>query len=152
LAAVDGWGGDSYRAYTDDDRTCVALRFLGEDDAAASAMHAVVTSWVAAMPATADASVELTGDVVDLVTCDPGPDADLLEGTGRSQETISLLATRSALAAEVLDGGGTNEQARCFSRGLIANLGYEILVASEATAEQQQQIQQVATDEAIRCQ
>jgi hypothetical protein len=151
LAAVDGWGGDSYRAYIAGERTCVKLRFVGEDDAAGAAMEAVLTSWAAAMPAGADAVVEIDGEVVDLVSCDPGPDADLLEEKGRSQETISLLATRSTLAAEVLSGGGTEEQARCFSRGLIANLDYELLIADDVTAEQQEAISQVATQQAARC-
>lgn len=151
LAAVDGWDGDAYRAYRDDDRTCVALRFVAETGAAATAMEAAVSSWAAAMPAEADAAVALTGEVVNLTTCDPGTDADVVAGEGRSQETISLVATRATLAAEVLSGGATNDQARCFSRGLIAALDYEVLVADEATEEQQMQVEQIAADVVSRC-
>lgn len=151
LAAVDGWGGDAYRAYIDGGRTCVALRFVGEDTAAATAMEAVLSTWATAMPGEADPVVELAGDVVNLVTCDPGPEADLLDGTGRSQEAISLVATRSTLATSVLSGGGTTDQARCFSRGLIANLDYALLVSDEATAAQQQQVEQVALEQSTRC-
>jgi hypothetical protein len=151
LAAVDGWGGDAYRTYSDGDRTCVKLMFVGEKDAATTAMETVMTSWAAAMPAEAGAAVEVTRDGVELVTCDPGPDADVLDGDGRSQQTISLLATRSALATDVLAGGGTDEQARCFSRGLIASLDFEILVAEESTAEQQAQIEQAAIEQGTRC-
>jgi hypothetical protein len=151
LAAVDGWGGDAYRAYSDGDRTCVKLLFVGERDAATTAMETVMTSWAAAMPAEASATVEVTRDGVELVTCDPGPEADILEGDGRTGQTISLLATRASLATEVLSGGGTNEQARCFSTGLIAKLDYEILVADEVTDEQQQQIQQAAMELGAAC-
>ncbi len=86
--------------------------------------------------------------MVNVATCDPGAEADILEGNGRSQEAISLVATRTTLAAQVLDSGGTNDQARCFSSGLIASLGYELIVDDEPTAAQEEQIQQLATDQA----
>jgi hypothetical protein len=95
------------------------------------------------MPAEADAVVELSDDVVDLVTCDPGPDADLLDGEGRSRDTISVIAARSTLAGGVLTSGGTNEQARCFSRGFIASLDYELIIADDATPEQQGEIERL---------
>jgi hypothetical protein len=114
-------------------------------------MDAVLRDWAAAMPAEADATVDVDGDVVDLVTCDPGPDAELVEGGGRSRETISLLATRSFLMTEVLSGGGNREQARCFSSGLIGRLDYELLITDEPTPEQQATIRQVASGEIARC-
>ena len=151
LAAVDGWGGDAYRAYTDDDRTCVALRFVGETEGAATTMETSLAEWAAAMPAEAGAIVARTGDVVNVATCDPGPAADVLEGNGRSRETISLVATRTTLATQVLASGGTNDQARCFSSGLLASLGYDLIVDDEPTAAQEEQIQQLATDQAAAC-
>ena len=111
LTAADGWGGDAYRAYTDGDRTCLALRFVGETPGAAITMEAALTDWAAAMPAESDVTVTLEGDTVDVVSCDPGVDAELLDEAGRSQETISLLATRSAIAADVLEAGATNAHA-----------------------------------------
>ena len=151
LAAVDGWGGDQFRVYRDGDRTCAALRFVGEDEDAAATMEAALTSWAGAMPDEADVTVERDGDQVDVVTCDPGTDAELLEGEGRSRETIALLAIRSTIAADVLAGGGTNSQARCFSRGIIANLDYEALTTSEPTAAQQAEIEEVALAQGAAC-
>jgi hypothetical protein len=151
LAAVDGWGGDAFRGYTDGDRTCVALRFIGEDADAARRMEAAVAQWVAAMPAEADAEVERDADVVDLVTCDPGADADVVAGDGRSQGAITLPAIRAVLVSQVLDGGGTTDQARCFARGVITNLDYEIMTTAEPTAEQEEQIQATALEQAVAC-
>jgi hypothetical protein len=151
LAAVDGWGGDQFRAYRNGDRTCAALRFVGEDEDAGVTMEAALTSWAAAMPDEADVTVAREGDQVDVVTCDPGTDAELLGGEGRSRETISLFAIRSTIAADVLAGGGTNDQARCFSRGIIANLDYETLITSEPTPAQQAEIEEVAAAQGVAC-
>jgi hypothetical protein len=151
LAAVDGWGGDHFVAYQDGDRTCAAMRFVGEDDATSSAIEAALTDWAAAMPAAADVTIDVDSDQIDVVSCDPGAAADLLPDGGRSQETISLLAIRSELASQVLGGGGNTDQARCFSRGLIANLDYELLIASESTPEQQAEIQMVAAEQGAAC-
>ena len=152
LTAVDGWGGDSFRAYLEDERTCVAARFVGEDADATTSMEEALTTWVAAMPAEADAAVERNGEMVELVTCDPGPDADVLDGDGRSRDVISLVSLRSSLAIDALGGGdATTDQAGCFSQGFIANLPYELIISDELTAEQQEQVAQVGNDQVERC-
>lgn len=153
LVAVDGWGGDSYRAYTSEDRTCVALRVAGEDDDAAGRLADVLIAWASAMPAEASAAVNhgRGSDTVDLTVCDPGADADLIESGGRSRQTISLPATRAVLARQVLESDGTLAQAACFSSGVLGGLPYDILAAEEATAEQQAEIQRVATEQVLAC-
>ena len=42
LTATDGWGGDAFRAYRDGDRTCGALRFVGETPGGAITMEAAL--------------------------------------------------------------------------------------------------------------
>ena len=152
LTAVDGWGGDSFRAYVEADRTCVAARFVGEDADATTTMEDALSTWIAAMPSEADAAVERDGDTVELVTCDPGPDADVLDGDGRSRDVISLVSLRSSLAIDALaDGDATTEQAGCFSQGFIANLPYELIVSDELTSAQQEQVAQVGSEQVERC-
>jgi hypothetical protein len=151
LAAVDGWGGDELVAYRDGARTCAAIRFVGEDRTATSTMAAAITTWADAMPDAADVSVDAGAEVIDVTTCDPGVEAELLEGEGRSQETIGLLAVRSELVSQILEAGADTDQARCFSRGLIANLGYDILVSTEPSPEQKAEIQRVAIEQGAAC-
>ena len=151
LAAVDGWGGDEFVAYRGGRRTCAALRFVGEDRAATSAMASALAEWSDAMPAEADVTMDVGAEVIDVTTCDPGTGAEVLEATGRSKETISLIAIRSELVSQVLDVGGSTEQARCFSRAIIANLDYGLLVTSEPTPEQKAEIQRVAQEQGAAC-
>ena len=151
LAAVDGWGGDHYVAYDDGERTCVSVRFVGEDEDATATMADALDTWAAEMPAEANVSVTADDDAVEVVTCDPGPSATLLEDGGRSQDTITLLAIRSELASQVLEAGATEEQARCFSRGILSDLGYDLMLTPDPTPEQQEQIQEAAAARGLAC-
>ena len=151
LAAVSGWGGDQFVAFRDGDRTCVALRFVGEDEEATATMEAAVRGWADAMPAEANATVTRDDDLVDVVTCDPGVDATLLSDGGRSQDAMTVLAIRNTLAGQVLESGGSNDQARCFSRGIVENVDVELLTTEEPTPEQQTEIQQLALEQRNAC-
>jgi hypothetical protein len=151
LAAVDGWGGDGFRAYDDDGRTCAVLRFVGETRPATERMAAALDEWAAAMPGEADARVHRAAERVDAVTCDPGPDADAIEGKGRSQETIAVIAVRSELASQVLRGGGTDDQARCFSRGILSSIEPDLLLTTEPTPAQLAELQRLAQQQVVAC-
>ena len=153
LAAVDGWGGDAYRAYTADDRTCVALAVRGEEPDDAGRLLDALEAWAEAMPTEARASASSDGaDIVELTVCDPGADADLVDDAGgRSQATISLPATRAVLARDVLEGQGSLEQAACFSTGILNGLPFEIITAEVPTPEQQAEIERVAGEQVAAC-
>ncbi len=151
LTAVEGWASDAFRGYVRDDVTCAALRFVGEDRAAAAVMATRLEQWAASMPEAAQATVVHDGRTVDLDSCDPGTEADLVEDNGRSQETIILPAVRSQLASQVLNDGGNAAQARCFSSGVVAGLPYELLVSDASSPEQQRQIQRLAARFAASC-
>jgi hypothetical protein len=151
LAALESWGGDAVRPYRDGEQTCAAMRFVGETANGNRRMADALDVWAAAMPEAAAVEVHRLDERVDVITCDPGPDADTVPGDGRSRETIGLIALRTELASQVLESGGTHEQARCFSRRVIAALDYELLSAPAPTPEQQQEIQRVATEQAAGC-
>jgi hypothetical protein len=151
LSALDGWAGDAVRPYRDGERTCAALRFVGETGAANQRMGEALETWAAAMPAEADARVHPSSERVDVITCDPGTGADAVPGDGRSRDTIALIAIRTQLSAQVLESGGTRDQARCFSRRVVGALDYELLLAAEASPAQQQEIQRVAAEQAAAC-
>src|SRR5688572_9011024 len=114
-------------------------------------MASVLEDWAAAMPAEADVRVSSEGEAVDVVTCDPGAEATLLEDGGRSSDTISLVAIRSELARQILDAGGDVRQARCFSRGIVTEIGYDLMLTEQPTPAQQTQIQQIAAAQGQAC-
>ena len=139
LAAVDGWGGDQFVAYRDGDRTCAALRFVGEDEAAATTMEAALDDWAAAMPAEADAHGHPEGDAVDVVTCDPGVGR---EGPGgRWPLAGDDLAARDPLRARGAGprGGAARASRPAASRGGSSpTLDYEILMLERSPPPPQQ--------------
>ncbi|MGE3622188.1 MAG: hypothetical protein AB7L84_17170 [Acidimicrobiia bacterium] len=151
LVTLEGWGGDASRAFVRDGRTCIALRYRGEDEAAAVGLEAVATAWAAAMPIEADAVVGRDGDVVEVTSCDPGADAEVIEGDGRSVDLIGLPAIRAGLAAEVLAGGGDPVQARCFASGFVGQIPYELLVSETTTPEQDDHIELVSASMVETC-
>src|SRR5207245_1726987 len=51
LTAVDGWGGDSYVAFTRAGRTCVRVDTAGTDQAATAVLAGAMSDWAKAMPA-----------------------------------------------------------------------------------------------------
>jgi hypothetical protein len=151
LQAALGWGGDAYVAFTSGPQTCAALRFRGEDRDAASGIAEALEDWAAAMPAAADASVTREGDLVDVLTCDPGVKADLVEGKGRSAEAMGLPATRTQLIRSVLESQATLRQARCFADGVIDNIPFELIASEELSESEHQRVQEVAARQAARC-
>ena len=147
LTAVDGWGGDSYVAYTQNNKTCVRLAWQGDTDAASQAMQAAVNLWVAAMPAGA-ASATFDNGLLHLEACDPG--AGNITLNNRALDVIQIPAARSGIALDAVSQGGLSvdkgfELGNCFVHGL----GFDTLAAvnkNGLTPETQSTITAVAQD------
>ena len=132
LAAVDGWGGDAYRGYTDE-RPHVRRAAVRRRDRGAPPRHGGGPGRLgggdAGRGGRGGGAPRRRGRPGDLRS---GADADVLEGDGRSRDDD--LAPGDAVGAgdRGPSSGGTDDQARCFSSGLIASLDYELLVTRRA--------------------
>lgn len=125
LAAVDGWGGDSYVVYDSGSRTCVRSAFRGDDETQAVEMEAALYAWMAKAPKDPN-TVSRDVDTVTLDSCDRGSAAS--SGVNNLPDQALLLPfVRASIAAQVLTGGGTSEVARCVSQTVIDNLSDEAI-------------------------
>jgi|GEM_PF-3119992 len=76
LQAADGWGNDSFVAYTIDDRLCVDGRIVADSRTDADRIERGLDAWGHQRPDDSAALVGRDGDTLLLSVCDPGPDAD----------------------------------------------------------------------------
>ena len=76
LQAADGWGNDSFVAYTLDDRLCVDARIVADSRSDADRIERGLDAWGHARPEESDALVGRDGDTLLLSVCDPGADVD----------------------------------------------------------------------------
>jgi hypothetical protein len=150
LDATLGWGGDSYAAYRDSDRTCVRLHVAGDTADDTDELATTLGDWVAAGPRGA-ASVGLEGDVVALESCsgDAAADGTPVAGTG-ALDALLLVALRSEVAASgVLEGRLGRDEALDLGDCVVDSIPVDTLsAAAEATAPELS----TAVDDAIaRC-
>jgi hypothetical protein len=147
LQAVEGWGGDAYVAYTQNDRTCVRLAWQGDTGADGQEMQDALNQWTAAMPAGA-ASVTADSGQLNVEACDPGADAATLNN--RALDVLQMPATRSALALSAVQQGQVPvDRAFAFGDCFVHTLGYDQLVAANKgglSAETTSLVQSVAAE------
>ncbi len=128
LAATDGWGGDHYVAYEQDDRTCVRIDYLGDSRRDVTELRAALRTWIARGPRGA-ARLTAEGRGLRLESCDPGKRSRA--GSGGSSDALQLaVARRTQIALEVLPGGAPEKFVRCYAGYVIVK---ELTVA-ELTA------------------
>lgn len=151
LAAVDGWDGDAYLVFESAGRTCARVAVQADDDRAVTELEAALEDWRDAMPSEAGATVSKDDNTVMLETCDPGSDAEVIDGDGRSSQAMAVPALRADIAVEVLDNEGTVEQARCFSHGFLTLFTFEELLLDETPPERQEELQHAAIDLREQC-
>lgn len=132
LNASLGWGGDAYVSYRQDDRSCMDLVIVGDDDTQTEELGAALDAWAAAGPAGA-ATVTRDADRLRLHACDPG--ADAAAAPGSAIDALILASIRSSLIAQGLDVGANEEQARCVADGNIAEFTYEELTGPDVPAD-----------------
>ena len=146
LDAVDGWGGDAYVAYTQNDKTCVRLAWQSDTDTDQQQMHDALNQWAAAMPAGAT-SVTSDGELLQVQACDPGEGQATLNN--RALDVLQLPAARSEIALSAVQEDLPVDKAFEFGDCFVHGLGFEQLVAINAaglTDESQATIQSIAAD------
>jgi hypothetical protein len=116
LDAADGWGGDSYAAFTRDGTTCVRLRYRGDTQHDLTQMQAAVGRWVAAGPPDA-ASVHRDGQDLLVESCDREPAAS--DSGDASDDALSLILTRTYLSLQFFQVSNDDQVAPCVADGLI---------------------------------
>ncbi|HEV7721546.1 MAG TPA: hypothetical protein VGO60_09685, partial [Iamia sp.] len=137
LRVVDGWGGDAYVAYRQDDRVCAAMAVAGDDTAALDGLETALSAWAEGDP-TGTTTVERAGATVEVRVCDPGAAA---AATGTvTEELLSVPYLRAELEGAVVESGATEDQARCTSRALFEVLTLEQLTATTLGPALQQQV------------
>ena len=133
LDAVDGWGGDSYIAFSRAGRTCVRVDTAGADPAGTTLLGSVMSDWAKAMPA--GAARVTVGATVEVESCDPGASAGSSGPAGSGDLLLTLPATRSAIAVGAVKQGATERAAECFSHKVVDLLTIQQLDASDAELE-----------------
>lgn len=133
LRATDGWGGDQYVAYTEDKRSCVQIRYVGDTDRDAEELRSALGTWIERGPA-GNASVVPEGDDGLLFTsCDPGTNA---ESFGEhSDEALTLALSRTYITHTLVDDDMDTDAARCFATALVENFSLEDIQRDEAPPE-----------------
>ena len=149
LAAADGWGGDHYVLYRDDDgRTCIDVAYEGDTSDDVDEMHDALDEWIAAGDE-GDASVETTTDGLRFHACDPGEEADTAGGDGSDDEALGIAVTRAQIYDEILGQGATKEQASCFAEGVLDRFSTDQLLDEQGeyiqSDEGQAEIEDIAT-------
>lgn len=121
LTATDGITADGYVNYRQDGVVCVsAVAEAGESDL--DELTSALQQWAAKSPE-GSADVTASDGRVTFRSCDPGKDV-----TGLGTVSIDLLlfpAIRTDAYVAWIDDGATEEQAACFSQGLVEEFTVE---------------------------
>ncbi len=127
LAAVDGWGGDSYVVYSTGSQTCIRAAFQGDYLGQSMEMERALDEWMHGSPKDAN-SVTRAGDIVTLRSCDRGA-----VGSGVANDlpdqAVLLPFLRASIAAQVLQAGGTEAAAGCSAQQIIDRLPADSVAA-----------------------
>ena len=116
-AAVQGWTGDSYVTYTEDDKTCVAAAFRMSDPVAAGRLNGALENW----DRTGRTEIAQEDGTVTLRACDPGKDATV---TPVEPDAFQVLAGRVQLAQFLAQQQQAPvELADCVAKDVVGRLG-----------------------------
>jgi len=117
LAAVDGWGGDQYVVYREDDQVCMDATIEGDTPEDEAQLADALGKWAAKSPK-GTASVTTEDEAVQFHSCDPGKDAKAV-GDEVTPEILGLPVTRTDVFSDAIDNDATPKQAACYANGII---------------------------------
>jgi hypothetical protein len=116
MKAVDGWGGDRYVVYRQDDEVCLDATVQGDEESDVAELAGALATWVDQSPE-GTAEVDADGGEVHFQSCDPGKDAEAV-GTEVTPDLLALPVVRTQLYSQAIEGGSTPEQASCYGNGI----------------------------------
>ena len=132
LAAVDGWGGDSYVGYRKDGRPCIRIAFEGDTPNDVVEMTTALTQWKAAFTENS-VQVSSTPGRVELDTCEPNA---VPKARADSENALALPVTRLALLNELSTSNIPRPLAECVTRNILATVPLSTLTSdSDADAQ-----------------
>ena len=150
LQATDGWGGDAYVAYQQNNKTCMRIDMRGDTETDTSELRSAFEQWTHAMPSGA-ASVSAAADVIQLQTCDPGANSDLTLNN-RANDLVQMPAARSQFMLEAVKQLGYSfDTAFEFGNCVVRHLGFDLFVQADKAGGEalspdlQQEIQSAVT-------
>ena len=149
--ALKEWTGDQGLTYRENSKVCFAGDTALKDSASADAFENAANAWAATMPAASVARLSPT--VVDLRSCDPGPDYKHAVPQPSAFKTLGL---RSQLIADLQQQAKLRYAvAACTSDALIARVGAAQLLALDNVTDQNdpriRQVQQETRQAVATC-
>jgi hypothetical protein len=146
LAVADGWGGDRMQPYRNvDGATCVRVDIVGIDGQATQRIGEAIDTWAASRPGDAASSTR-RDDQIQLDACDDGSDGEPL-----SDEAAALPSLRASLVPLLIDAGVAAADAICISVELVATVPYDLLIADEVPAEDEQRVSDAMDAAVVDC-
>jgi hypothetical protein len=135
LAAADGWGGDRMQPYRNaEGATCVRVDLVGIDEEATTRIGEAVDTWAASRSGDTASSAR-TDDQVRLDACaDDGDDEPL------SDDAAGAPSLRASLVPLLLDSGASAAAATCMSVAIVEAVPYDLLIADDVPASDQQRV------------
>jgi hypothetical protein len=117
LKATDGWAGDQYVVYRDDDQVCLDAKVEGDTPEDVDELAQALTVWTAQSPK-GTASVETVDGAVDFHSCDPGKDAKAV-GTEVTPDLLAVPVVRTQVYTQALEAKRTPKEAACYANGIV---------------------------------
>lgn len=117
LKAVDGWGGDQYVVYRQDDKVCMDATIEGDTPEDEAELAKALGEWAAKSPK-GTAEVTNEDDAVQFHSCDPGKDAKSA-GNEVTPDTLGLPVTRTDVYTSSIEQDASPKQSACYANGVI---------------------------------
>jgi hypothetical protein len=117
LGATDGWGGDQYVVYRQDDRVCLDAKIVGDTPKDEDQLRDALATWASKSPKGTAEVTEGDGGV-RFHSCDPGKDAKPA-GKDVTPDTLALPVIRTDIYTQAIEADQTPKQAGCFANGVI---------------------------------
>lgn len=128
MQAVDGWGGDTYVGYEQDDKICVKAAFVGDTPTDTAEMRAALSEWRDAFSPTT-VTIGTSTERAIITSCEPGAAARKPRADAGS--SLDYPVVRMELLAQVFDQKMPANVAECFVNRLIANTTIDKLLSDD---------------------
>jgi hypothetical protein len=125
LAATDGWGGDQYVVYRQDDKVCLDAVVEGDTEADTDQLAKALGTWTT-KSAEGSAKVATEDGAVQFTSCDPGKDAKS-SGGEVSPNLLSLPVTRTQVYTQGLAADRSPTESKCYANGVIERFTFSQL-------------------------
>lgn len=125
LKATDGWGGDQYVVYREDDKVCLDATVEGDTPEDVDELSQALTLW-AAMSPKGTASAKTVDGKVAFHSCDPGKDAKPV-GEEVSPDVLAVPVIRTQVYLQAVEADRSPEQASCYANGIVGAFTLEQL-------------------------